>query len=65
MLQSRNPLYFLNSLKSPNKKMLAASREAALFRIQYQTHRNMIRDLKQIRLLREEKQVEVNLKKKK
>lgn len=60
MLQARNPLYFLNSLKSSNRKTLAASREAVLFRIQYQTHRNMIRDLRQIRLLREEKRVEVN-----
>lgn len=40
--------------------MLEKTKEATLFRIQYQTHRNMIQDLKQIRLLRKEHKLEVN-----
>lgn len=51
------PMYFLNYLKFPNKKMLEKSRRATLYRLQYQTHRNMICDLKQIRKLRKEKRL--------
>lgn len=40
--------------------MLEKTKEATLFRIQYQTRRNMIADLKQIRLLRKEHKLEVN-----
>lgn len=57
MLHTRMPLYYLNYLKYPNKKMLEKSKQATLFRLQYQTHRNMICDLKQIRKLRKEKRV--------
>ncbi|XP_017835998.1 uncharacterized protein LOC108595297 [Drosophila busckii] len=57
MLQSRSPIYFLNFLKFSNKKMLEKFREAFLYRIQYQTHRNMLADLKKIRKLRKEKNI--------
>ncbi|KAH8355299.1 hypothetical protein KR093_010718 [Drosophila rubida] len=55
MLQSRSPLYYVSYLKYPNKKMLEKNKEANLFRVQYQTYRNMIADLKHIRLLRKER----------
>ncbi|XP_060657980.1 uncharacterized protein LOC132792574 [Drosophila nasuta] len=57
MIHSRNPLYYINFIKFSNKKMLEKNKEAHLFRIQYQTHRNMIADLKQIRQMRKEKRV--------
>ncbi|XP_030567638.1 uncharacterized protein LOC115767473 [Drosophila novamexicana] len=57
MLQSRSPQYYVSYLKYPNKKMLEKNREAYLFRIQYQTHRNMIADLRHIRKLRKAKDV--------
>ncbi|XP_060657836.1 uncharacterized protein LOC132792457 [Drosophila nasuta] len=57
MLQCRNPLYYVSFLKYPNKKMLEKNKEANLFRVQYQTFRNMIADLKHIRLLRKEKRI--------
>ncbi|KAH8298447.1 hypothetical protein KR044_003475 [Drosophila immigrans] len=57
MLQSRSPLYYVSFLKYPNKKMLEKNKEANLFRVQYQTFRNMIADLKHIRLLRKEKRI--------
>ncbi|EDW10428.2 uncharacterized protein LOC6580681 [Drosophila mojavensis] len=55
MLQSRSPQYYVSFLKFPDKKMLEKNREAYLFRIQYQTHRNMIHDLQHIRKLRKAK----------
>lgn len=57
MIHSRNPLYYVNFMKYSNKKMLEKNKESYLFGIQYQTHRNMISDLKQIRRLRKEKRV--------
>ncbi|KAH8418331.1 hypothetical protein KR222_000109 [Zaprionus bogoriensis] len=57
MLQSRSPLYYVSYLKYPNKKRLERNKEAYLFRIQYQTHRNMIADLRHVRKLREEKRI--------
>jgi len=61
MLQSRNPLYYVSLLKYPNKKMLEKNKEANLFRVQYQTHRHMISDLKYMRQLRKEKRIKVNI----
>ncbi|EDV98263.1 uncharacterized protein LOC6568884 [Drosophila grimshawi] len=57
MLQSRNPLYHVSYLKFPNRKMLEMNKQAYLFRIQYQTHRNMIANLREIRRLRNEGRV--------
>ncbi|XP_017868422.1 PREDICTED: uncharacterized protein LOC108617211 [Drosophila arizonae] len=57
MIHSRSPLYYVSFLKFKNKKMLEKNKEAYLFRIQYQTHRNMIHDLRQIHKLRKEKKV--------
>jgi len=48
-------------MKYSNKKMLEKNKESYLFGIQYQTHRNMISDLKQIRRLRKEKRVKVSI----
>ncbi|KAH8402472.1 hypothetical protein KR009_012212 [Drosophila setifemur] len=55
MLQSRCPLYLVNYMKYRNKSMSDRYREAYLFRVQYQTHRNMNAALKQIRALRKAK----------
>lgn len=60
MLHSRSPIYYLDFMKFKNKKMLEKTKEATLFRIQYQTHRNMMADLKQIRLLRKQHKLEVS-----
>ncbi|KAH8279302.1 uncharacterized protein [Drosophila bipectinata] len=57
MLQSRSPLYLVNFLKYRNKAMSDRYREAYLFRVQYQTHRNMNKVLKQIRVLRRHRRV--------
>ncbi|XP_017123140.1 uncharacterized protein LOC108143331 [Drosophila elegans] len=57
MLQSRCPLYLVNYLKYNNKAMSDRYREAYLFRVQYQTHRNMNHALKRIRALRKAKKV--------
>ncbi|XP_030567645.1 uncharacterized protein LOC115767481 [Drosophila novamexicana] len=57
MIHCRTPLYLISFLKYSNKKMLERNKEAYLYRIQYQTHRNMIADLRQIRKLRKEKDV--------
>lgn len=59
MIHSRSPLYYVSFLKFKNKKMLEKNKEAYLFRIQYQTHRNMIHDLRHIHKLRKEKKVKV------
>lgn len=59
MMYSRSPFYYVNYVKFTNKKILEKNKEAYLFRIQYQTHRNMIADLKEIRKLRKEKDVKV------
>ncbi|XP_062136015.1 uncharacterized protein LOC133845550 [Drosophila sulfurigaster albostrigata] len=53
MLQSRSPLYLVKYLKSLEK-----NNAAYFFRIQLQTHRNMISDLRQIRKMRKEKKIE-------
>ncbi|EDW48634.1 GM19817 [Drosophila sechellia] len=58
MLQSRSPLYLVNYLKYGNKAMSDKYREAYLFRVQYQTHRNMNQALKEIRALRKAKKVQ-------
>ncbi|KAH8418332.1 hypothetical protein KR222_000108 [Zaprionus bogoriensis] len=57
MIHARSPLYYLNDFKLPNKQMLQKNKEAFLFRIQYQTHRNMLADLRYIRRLRERKEL--------
>lgn len=60
MLQSRSPLYLVNFLKYRNKAMSDRYREAYLYRVQYQTHRNMNQVLKQIRVLRKHRRVKVS-----
>ncbi|XP_030375442.1 uncharacterized protein LOC115624752 [Scaptodrosophila lebanonensis] len=57
MLQARCPLYYVRYIKYKNKRMLTKFREDYLFRIQYQTRRNMISVLRSIRHLRETKNV--------
>ncbi|XP_068146398.1 uncharacterized protein [Drosophila tropicalis] len=57
MLQSRSPLYYVNYVKYRNKKLLESNREAYLFRVQYQTRRNMIAALRTIRQLRKDRKV--------
>ncbi|XP_068142320.1 outer dynein arm-docking complex subunit 4 isoform X1 [Drosophila tropicalis] len=52
MLHARDPMYYLRYTKYSNKKMLAKFREDYLFRVQYQTRRNMISVLRSIRHLR-------------
>lgn len=59
MLQSRSPLYLVNYLKYGNKAMSDKYREAYLYRVQYQTHRTMNMALKQIRVLRKAKKVQL------
>ncbi|KAH8285203.1 hypothetical protein KR054_006150 [Drosophila jambulina] len=59
MLQSRSPLYLVNYLKNRNKAMSERYREAYLYRVQYQTHRTMNMALKQIRILRKAKKVQL------
>ncbi|KAH8369613.1 hypothetical protein KR093_000296, partial [Drosophila rubida] len=57
MLESRSPLYFVNFLKFPNKRAFEKNKAAYMFRIQAQTHRNMIADLREIRKMRKEKKI--------
>ncbi|XP_017013125.2 outer dynein arm-docking complex subunit 4 [Drosophila takahashii] len=51
MLQTRCPMYALHSQKYPNEGFYNKQREENLYRIQYQTRRNMFKILRSIRLL--------------
>lgn len=62
MLQTRSPLYYVNYLKYGNTTLMEKNKEAYLFRKQYQIHRSMHQNLKQIRKLRKEKRVKSLLK---
>ncbi|XP_020816001.1 uncharacterized protein LOC110190038 isoform X1 [Drosophila serrata] len=55
MLQARAPMYHLRFQKFTNKKLMDKFREDHLFRIQYQTRRNMISALRNIQHLRKTK----------
>lgn len=60
MLHSRSPMYNEYFQRSP--QMMAELREANLYRIQYQTRRNMLSILNTIRLLRKRNDIKVNRK---
>ncbi|EDW96368.2 uncharacterized protein LOC6536046 isoform X2 [Drosophila yakuba] len=51
MLHTRNPMYALHQQKYPNEAFYNKHREENLYRIQYQTRRNMFKILRSIRLL--------------
>ncbi|XP_064544843.1 uncharacterized protein LOC135432893 [Drosophila montana] len=55
MIHARSPIYYIRYKKYTNMDRLHKFQEALLFRIQYQTRRNMITALKTIKRLREEK----------
>lgn len=57
MLHTRMPLYYVEDVKYTTKKMQEKCKREALYRWQYQTHRNMINNLRHIRKLREEKRL--------
>lgn len=57
MLHTRMPLYYVDHVKYTNKKMQEKCKREALYRWQYQTHRNMLNNLRHIRKLREEKRL--------
>ncbi|XP_034108545.1 uncharacterized protein LOC117570798 [Drosophila albomicans] len=58
MIQTRSPLYYVNYIKFRNLAMLMKSKQAYLYRTQYQLHRNMIAHLKEIHRLRKEKRLQ-------
>ncbi|XP_030571073.1 uncharacterized protein LOC115770100 isoform X1 [Drosophila novamexicana] len=55
MIHARSPIYYVRYKKYANMDRLRKFQEALLFRIQYQTRRNMITALETIRRLRTEK----------
>ncbi|KAH8286471.1 hypothetical protein KR054_009817 [Drosophila jambulina] len=57
MLEARAPMYHLRFKKFTNKKVMDKFREDYLFRVQYQTRRNMISVLRSIRYLRKTKNI--------
>ncbi|XP_023178074.2 uncharacterized protein LOC111604289 isoform X2 [Drosophila hydei] len=57
IIQARSPMYFVRYKKYSNKDRLLKFREALLFRIQYQTRRNMISVLQTIKRLRDQKNI--------
>ncbi|KAM7348280.1 presidents-cup [Cochliomyia hominivorax] len=58
MLQARSPLYTEQARKCPDKKVFDKHREAHLNRVQYQTRRTMLMQMRNIRRLREEGDIE-------
>lgn len=59
MLQARSPLYTEQARKCPDKAVWDKHREAHLNRVQYQTRRTMLSQMRIIRRLREEGELEV------
>lgn len=59
MLQARSPLYTEQARKCPDKKIFDMHREAHLNRVQYQTRRTMLSEMRNIRSLRKEGDIEV------
>lgn len=51
------PLYYVDYVKYTTKQMQEKCKREALYRWQYQTHRNMINNLRHIQKLREEKRL--------
>lgn len=60
MLQARSPLYNEQAHKCPDKKVFDKHREAHLNRVQYQTRRTMLTQMRNIRRLRQGGDIEVN-----
>uniref|UniRef100_A0A1A9WEQ4 Uncharacterized protein n=1 Tax=Glossina brevipalpis TaxID=37001 RepID=A0A1A9WEQ4_9MUSC len=58
MLQARSPLYTEQSRKCPDKAIWDKHREAHLNRVQYQTRRTMLSQMRTIRKLREDGELE-------
>ncbi|XP_075154893.1 presidents-cup [Haematobia irritans] len=58
MLRARSPLYTEQLRKCPNKKIGEKRREEYLYRVQYQTRRTMLSQLRAIRRLREDGDIE-------
>ncbi|XP_017072286.1 uncharacterized protein LOC108108692 [Drosophila eugracilis] len=52
MLEARSPMYNIRYQKFTNKKLMDKFRQEYLYRVQYQTRRNMISALRTIRYLR-------------
>lgn len=61
MIHARSPIYYVRYKKYANMDRLRKFQEALLFRIQYQTRRNMITALETIRRLRTEKNLTVRI----
>lgn len=61
MLQARSPLYTEQWRKCPNKRIGAKRKEEHLNRVQYQTRRTMFSQLRAIRRLREEGDIDVSV----
>eukprot|EP00099_Drosophila_melanogaster_P021982 NP_649332.1 uncharacterized protein Dmel_CG7634 [Drosophila melanogaster] len=55
ILEARSPMYNIRYQKFTNKKLMDKFRQEYLFRVQYQTRRNMISALRSIRYLRKTK----------
>ncbi|XP_017042437.1 uncharacterized protein LOC108088926 [Drosophila ficusphila] len=55
MLEARSPMYNIRYEKFTNKKLMDKFRQEYLFRVQYQTRRNMASALRSIRYLRKTK----------
>ncbi|XP_065364632.1 uncharacterized protein p-cup [Calliphora vicina] len=58
MLQARSPLYTEQARKCPDKKIFDMHREAHLNRVQYQTRRTMLSEMRNIRSLRQKGDIE-------
>lgn len=59
MLHTRFPMYCHNITKYPNKELKAKNQQENLFRLQYQTRRNMFQILRNIRNLIQAKKLTV------
>jgi len=61
ILEARSPMYNIRYQKFTNKKLMDKFRQEYLFRVQYQTRRNMISALRSIRYLRKTKSLTVRI----
>ncbi|KAH8295838.1 hypothetical protein KR018_011691, partial [Drosophila ironensis] len=57
MLEARSPMYYIRYKKFTNPKLMEKFREDYLYRVQYQTRRNMISVLRNIKQLRKTKNI--------
>lgn len=60
MLQARSPLYTEQSRKCPDKRVFDLHRDAHLNRVQYNTRRTMLTQMRNIRRLRQEGNIEAS-----